>query len=62
MFDNCLKIVICNIFYYKCFIFINVVGLIVGISMVVLIGFYLSYELGYDCVVLKYECIYCFVN
>ena len=62
MFDNRLKIAIRNILHHKRFTFINAVGLIVGISTVVLIGLYLSYELGYDRAVPKHERTYRLVN
>ena len=62
MFDNRLKIAIRNILHHKRFTFINAIGLIVGISTVVLIGLYLSYELGYDRAVPKHERTYRLVN
>jgi putative ABC transport system permease protein len=48
MFDNYLKVALRNIFHRKGFTAINLLGLSIGISTVMLIGFYLKHEVSYD--------------
>ncbi len=62
MFDNRFKIALRNILHHKRFTFINAIGLIVGISSIVLISFFLNYELSYDQSTPGYERTYRLVN
>lgn len=62
MFDNYLKIAIRNILHRKGLTTINLLGLSVGISAVLLISFYLNYELTYDQSFPENEQIYRLMN
>lgn len=62
MLDNRIKIALRNILHHKRFTFINAVGLIVGMSAIVLISFFLRYEFTYDQAVPQHERTYRLVN
>lgn len=62
MLDNRIKVTLRNILHHKRFTAINAVGLIVGISAIVLISFFLNYEYSYDQSTPNYERSYRLVN
>ncbi|MEL6833909.1 MAG: FtsX-like permease family protein [Bacteroidota bacterium] len=62
MLDHRIKIALRNILHHKRFTFINAVGLVVGISAIVLISLYLNYEYTFDKMVPQYERTYRLVN
>ncbi len=48
MFKNFIKIALRNLFNNKIFTFINITGLVVGITCFLLIALFVNHELGYD--------------
>ncbi len=62
MLDNYLKIALRNILHRKGFTTINLLGLTIGITAVMLIGFYLKYELNYDQVTPNHDRIHRVMN
>ncbi|WP_367391840.1 FtsX-like permease family protein [Lewinella sp. LCG006] len=62
MLDNYFKIALRNIFHRKGFTAINAVGLIVGMSAIILIGRYLHHEYTYDEAAAQADLTYRLVN
>lgn len=62
MYNNYFKIAIRNILHRKSFTGINLLGLTIGISAVMLIGLYLQHELSYDRAIPGTERIYRLMN
>ena len=62
MLDHRIKIALRNILHHKRFTAINAIGLVVGVSAIVLISLYLNYEYTYDKAVPNHERTYRLVN